>query len=99
MKKKTRKRPYNPNSPWHKARMLKSGYTDGQTYDALEKAWTGYQASKREGIMKRQVYYAAVIQKLQRELSLPVSNFPNLAMSSLGEKGSNARYLFDELYD
>jgi hypothetical protein len=97
--KKARKRPYNPNSAYHKARMLRSGYTDGQTYDALEKAWIGYQASKREGIMKRMVYYAAVIQKLQKELGLPISNFPNLAMSAIGEKGSNARHLFNELYD
>lgn len=79
--------------------MLKSGYTDGQTYDALEKAWKGYQASKREGIMKRMIYYAAVIQKLQKELDLPISDFPHLAMSAFGEKGSNARYLYDELYD
>ncbi|MGC2575024.1 MAG: hypothetical protein WA364_26230 [Candidatus Nitrosopolaris sp.] len=49
--------------------VLKSGYTVLQTKKALSKAWLGYTIAKNKaGEHERMIYYASVIQKLQREL-------------------------------
>jgi hypothetical protein len=44
----------------------------------LSKAWLGYTIAKNEGEDDRMVYYAAVIQKLRKELGLPSANFSRL---------------------
>jgi len=56
---------------------LKSGYTVSQTLKGLSKAWRGYLIAKK-GEKERMVYYASVIQKLQRELGAPETGFPHL---------------------
>jgi hypothetical protein len=58
--------------------VLKSGYTVDQTWKGLKKAWLGYTIAKNKGEDDKLVYYASVIQKLRKELGLPVANFPLL---------------------
>jgi len=48
--------------------ILKSGYTVNQTWKALLKAWLGYTIAKNKEEDDSMVYYASVIQKLQKEL-------------------------------
>ena len=61
-------------------RKLPSGYTVGQTWGALHKAWLGYciAVDKDEG--EKILLYASIIQKLQRELSIPVREFAEVEM-------------------
>lgn len=60
--------------------ILDSGWYDTQTWGALHKAWVGYVISKNKGENDKQIHYASIVQKLQRELNLEVSSFPQLAM-------------------
>jgi len=48
--------------------VLKSGFTVDQTFNGLRKAWRGYTIAKNKGEKDKLVYYASVIQKLQKEL-------------------------------
>lgn len=50
--------------------MLKSGFTDKQTWGALQKCWIGYNISRSKLDLKNQVMYAERIQKLQKELGI-----------------------------
>ena len=63
-----------------KDRKLPSGYTVGQTWGALHKAWLGYciAVNKNEG--EKTLYYASIIQKLQRELGIQVREFAEVDM-------------------
>jgi hypothetical protein len=60
--------------------VLKSGYTVDQTWKGLKKAWLGYTIAKNKGEDDKMVYYASVIQKLQKELGYTtgIANFPHL---------------------
>jgi len=64
-----------------RSRLLESCYFESQTWGALHKAWKGYIIAKNKYEPYRLVHYAEVIQKLQRELGLPVSSFPSLGLS------------------
>jgi hypothetical protein len=66
-----------------RSRLLDSCYFESQTWGALHKAWRGYIIAKNKDEIDRLYYYAEVIQKLQRELGLPVSSFPSLGLSPL----------------
>lgn len=57
---------------------LDSFHTENQTWGALCKAWKGYVFGKDKFEMDKEEYYARVIQKLQGELGLPISSFPDL---------------------
>ena len=61
-----------------KLRVLDSLYTENKTWGALHKTWKGYTIAKNKFELARMEYYARVIQKLQNELGLPVSSFPDL---------------------
>lgn len=83
--------------------ILDSGYTVGQTWTGLQRAWLGYVLSLVEHNRQRMVHYAAIIQKLQRELyeaqlvqRHELADFPHLNMFALGEKRDNARILHEE---
>jgi hypothetical protein len=67
----------------NRSRLLDSCYHESQTWGALHKAWRGYIIANNKDEIDRLYYYAGVIQKLQRELGLPVSSFPSLGLSSL----------------
>ena len=58
--------------------VLKPGYIVNQTQKALSKAWLGYTIAKNEGEDDKMVYYAAVIQKLRKELGLPPANLSHI---------------------
>lgn len=61
-----------------KSRILDSLYPDNVSWGALHKAWKGLIVGKKLCQTERARYYARVIQKLQHELGLPVSSFPDL---------------------
>lgn len=67
-------------------RLLPSGFYDTQTWGALDKAWLGYIIAKNKGEHDKQIHYASIIQKLQRELDLEVSSFPPLNLYVLDEE-------------
>jgi hypothetical protein len=58
-----------------KDRKLPSGYTIGQTCGALHKAWLGYCIALYKNEDENVLLYASIIQKLQRELGIPVREF------------------------
>src|SRR5918995_6123492 len=70
-----------------KSRILDSLYPDNVAWGALHKAWKGYIIGKNLCQTERARYYARVIQKLQNELGLPVSSFPDLNIYALEGEG------------
>ena len=60
--------------------MLDCGFTDKQTWGALQKCWVGYNISRSKLDLKNQVMYAERIQKLQKELGIEVTNFANIGV-------------------
>jgi hypothetical protein len=102
---------YIPESPFRFLKSMKrdltqilpSGYSVGQTRDGLDKAWLGYVIGLKKNEKVNTVYYASVIQKLQRELvdagvleKSGLANFPQLKMYALGEKKDYAKFLHNE---
>ena len=77
----------------NRLRLLDSFYFENQTWGALHKAWKGYVIAKNKYEVERMEYYGGVIQKLQREMGLEPSSFPELRINQLGyyenEKMSN----------
>ena len=56
--------------------LLPSGrYYSNQAWGALHKAWVGYIIAKNKSQFVRQIKYAKIIRKLQRELGLELSDF------------------------
>lgn len=66
--------------------LLESGWYDTQTWGALHKAWIGYVIAKNKGEYDRQIQYASIIQKLQKELNLQVSTFPQLGLNEIEDE-------------
>lgn len=64
----------------NRIRLLDSCYFENQTWGALHKAWKGYVIAKNKYELEEMYYYANVIQKLQGELGLPISYFPDLGL-------------------
>jgi hypothetical protein len=67
----------------NRSKLLDSFFYDSQTWGALHKAWKGYVIAKNKHEYDRMEYYASVIQKLQIQLGLRVSLFPDIGMSAL----------------
>ena len=63
-----------------KDRKLPSGYTIGQTWGALHKAWLGYCIALSKNEDENALLYASIVQKLQRELGIPVREFAEVDM-------------------
>jgi hypothetical protein len=70
-----------------RSQILGSLYPDNQTWGALHKCWKGLIVGKKLCQTQRARYYARVIQKLQHELGLPVSSFPDLNIFPIEEEG------------
>ncbi|MPZ08291.1 MAG: hypothetical protein GEU26_18070 [Nitrososphaeraceae archaeon] len=68
---------YNPSNS---NIVLPSGFTVKSAFRGLKKAWLGFKIAKSKDDDEKMIYYARIIQKLQEELCLPVSNFTNLDM-------------------
>ena len=64
----------------NRSRILDSFYFENQTWGALHKAWKGYVIAKNKDEFDWIEYYASVIQKLQKELGLRISSFPDLGL-------------------
>ena len=64
---------YREGSRYHN--ILESTYYDSQTWGALHRAWIGYTIAINKLEFNKEIYYAQVIQKLQKELGLEVTNF------------------------
>ena len=56
-------------------------YTVGQSWGALRKAWKGYRIAKVQSDDTKMTEYATKIRKIQGELNIAVSSFPNLGIS------------------
>jgi len=56
-------------------------YTKGQTWAALKKAWKAYKIAKVQQNKEAMLRYADRIRTLQKELSLPISRFPEVGLS------------------
>jgi hypothetical protein len=74
----------------NKLRLLDSFNFESQTWGALHKAWLGYIIGKNKFELDKMEYYASVIQKLQKELGLQISSFPDLDLPSLDSSEANA---------
>jgi hypothetical protein len=61
-----------------KDRILESGFTVGESWGCLDKAWVGFRAAKRLENYADMKLYASVIQRLQRELKIEVNEFQTL---------------------
>ena len=55
-----------------------SEYVERRTYRSLKKAWIGFKIAKQKGNYDKMKYYAEGIQKFERQLRLPVSNFSDI---------------------
>jgi hypothetical protein len=56
-------------------------FTVGQSWGALRKAWKGYRIAKVQSDDTKMTEYANKIRKIQGELNIAVSSFPNLGIS------------------
>jgi hypothetical protein len=84
-----------------KVRVLETSpylFTENKTYGALGKAWMAYVISKDRLELPQMEYYARVIQKLQRELGLPIASFYELNLFPLNEEGLSQEDI-DRYYD
>ena len=53
-------------------------YVERRTYRSLKRACIGFKIAKKDGDHDKMKYYAEGIQKFERQLRLPVSNFSDL---------------------
>lgn len=53
-------------------------YVESRTYRSLKRAWIGFKIAKKDGDQDKMKYYAEGIQKFERQLRLPVSNFSDI---------------------
>jgi hypothetical protein len=57
-------------------------FTKAQTWAALKKCWRGYRIAKSRSDNPRMIQYAERIRKLQGELAIAVSEFPNIGLTN-----------------
>jgi hypothetical protein len=53
-------------------------YVESRTYRSLKRAWIGFKMAKKDGDHDKMKYYTEGIQKFERQLRLPVSNFSDV---------------------
>jgi hypothetical protein len=63
------------------ANVSNQGFTVGQSWGALRKAWKGYRIAKVQNDDTKMTEYATKIRKIQGELNIAISSFPNLGIS------------------
>jgi hypothetical protein len=57
------------------------GFTIGQSWGALRKAWKGYRIAKVQGDNEKMIEYASKIRKIQGELGVSVASFPHIGIA------------------
>jgi|SRR5918992_2041181 hypothetical protein len=70
----------NDDVIYDRNKTLSSGFTVGETWGGLEKAWVGFRAAKRQENYSDMKLYASIIQRLEKELKIEVNNFPELSI-------------------
>ena len=63
------------------ASVSNQGFTAGQSRGALRKARKGYRIAKVQNDDTKMTEYATKIRKIQGELNIAISSFPNLGIS------------------
>lgn len=63
------------------ASVSNQGFTVGQSWGALRKAWKGYRIAKVQNDDTKMTDYATKIRKIQGELNIAISSFPNLGIT------------------
>jgi hypothetical protein len=58
-----------------------NGFTTGQSWGALRKAWKGYRIAKVQDDNTKMTEYATKIRKIQGELGISRASFPHLGIS------------------
>ena len=58
-----------------------NGFTTGQSWGALRKAWKGYRIAKVQDDNAKMTEYATKIRKIQEELGISRATFPHLGIS------------------
>jgi hypothetical protein len=61
-------------------------YVKGRTYRSLKRAWTGFKITKKDGDQDKMKYYAEGIQKFERQLRLPVTNFSEFSKKRMTKR-------------
>lgn len=56
------------------------GFTINETWGALKRCWTGYKAAKKDRDNDKMLKYANRIRKLQYELDIAISEFPDIGI-------------------
>jgi hypothetical protein len=95
--KKLEKLKYKARTGRLSAKMLDSGFYEDQTYGALQKAWVAYVISCKKDDLEKKQYYAAVIQKLQHELGIAITSFPELKLLSLDFVQAHPDWVSDDM--
>lgn len=70
----------NSDAIYDRDRVLESGYTVGQAWGCLDKAWNGFMRARRVRNYSDMKLYATVIQRVERELGIEVNDFPELGL-------------------
>jgi hypothetical protein len=65
-------------------------YIERRTYRSLKRAWIGFKIAKKDGDHDKMKYYAEGIQKFERQLRLPVSDFSDILRGE-AENGIGSR--------
>jgi len=68
----------HPEAP---AEQIENGFSAGQSWGALRKAWKGYRIAKVQSDNVKMTEYATKIRKIQGELGISLATFPNLGIS------------------
>ena len=64
-------------------------YIERRTYRGLKRAWIGFKIAKKDGDHDKMKYYAEGIQKFERQLRLPVSNFSDILKRDRPRQSNN----------
>lgn len=74
---------------YEKDSILESGFTVGETWDYLEKAWVESRASQKVENNKDKKLYASIIQRLKKELKIQVNDFSELGLCACNLEEAN----------
>jgi hypothetical protein len=70
----------NDDTNYERDKVLSSGFTVGETWGCLDKAWVGFRTAKRLENYSDMKLYASVIRRLEKELKIEVNYFPELGL-------------------
>ena len=79
----------NSQGSYDKDRILESGFTVGESWGCLEKAWVGFRTAKRLENYADMKLYASIIQRLEKELKIEVNDFPELGLCACNLEEAN----------